>query len=281
MKLSELINQGQSILKKSNNENAKREAIIIIKHVIKIKHYEIYLNPNKEIHYKSYSHILSLFKKRAKKIPIAYILNSKSFYKSEFYVDKNVLIPRPETEHIIDTTLNIINKNKKLQILDIGIGSGAILLTLLFNLPKSYGIGTDISINALKVAQKNLNNFKLHNRCHLINTNWAESLISNNFDLLVCNPPYIRSDDIKTLNKDITNFEPHIALDGGKNGLECLTQLLPSARKCIKLNGSALFEVGYDQSKEAQRLIMKNNFKINKIIKDFSGYNRIILTKAI
>ena len=127
MKLSELINEGQNILKKSNIENAKKETIIIIKHIIKIKLHEIYLNPNKKINYKKYTYILSLFKKRAKKTPIAYIVNSKSFYKSEFYIDENVLIPRPETEHIIDTTLNIINNNKKLQILDIGIGSGAIL----------------------------------------------------------------------------------------------------------------------------------------------------------
>ena len=281
MKLSELINQGQNILKKSNIKNAKKETIIIIKHVIKVKHQEIYLNPNKKINYNEYSCILSLFKKRAKKTPIAYIINSKNFYKSKFYVDKNVLIPRPETEHIIDTTLNIINKSKKLKILDIGIGSGAILLSLLLNLPKSYGIGTDISINALKIAEKNINNFKLHNRCNLINTNWAESLKSNYFDLLVCNPPYIRSDDIKNLNKDVINFEPHIALDGGKNGLECLTKLLPSARKCIKSNGSALFEIGYDQSKEALQLIKMNNFKINKVIKDFSKYDRIVLAQAI
>ncbi len=281
MKLNKIINEGKNILQKSNIQNAKRESILLINHVLKIKEYEHLSNPNKIVKDKDYKKIIILLKKRAQGQPYAYLTNNKNFYNLKFYINRNALIPRPETEHIVDNILKNINRNVAVRIIDLGVGCGTILLTLLSNLPYSYGVGIDLSIKALEVAKVNLNNFNLNNRCQLVKGDWAKSIKPNYFDILICNPPYIDKKNIKNLNKDVKNFEPLIALNGGKNGLEALNNLLPSARKCLKKNGLAFFEIGYDQSMEAQKLIYKNKFKLNKIIKDFAKYERIISVNAI
>tara|TARA_B100000686_G_scaffold354686_1_gene466407 strand:+ start:7435 stop:8283 length:849 start_codon:yes stop_codon:yes gene_type:complete len=281
MKLSEIIYQGQNILQKANIKNSRREAILLINHALKIKEYEILSNPNKTINKKDYEIIIDLLKKRAQGQPHAYLINNKNFYNLKFYINKNVLIPRPETEHIVEYILKNIKKNAPINIIDLGVGCGTVLLSLLYNLPFSYGVGIDVSIKALEVAKKNINNFNLNDRCELVKGDWANSITSNYFDILICNPPYIDEKHINNLNKNVKNFEPLIALNGGKNGLEVLNNLLPSARKCLKKNGLAFFEIGYDQSIKAQKLIYKNKFKIYEIIKDFARYERVIVVKPI
>ena len=281
MKLNEIIHQGQNILKKSKIINARREAILLINHSLKIKEYDFIRNPNKTIKEKDYNKIINLLKKRAQGQPHAYLTNNKNFYNLKFYINKSVLIPRPETEHIVEYVLKNVNKNMRINIIDLGVGCGTILLTLLHNLPYAYGVGIDLSIRALEVAKININNFNLSKRCQLVKGDWANSIKPNYFDILICNPPYIDKKYIKNLSKEVRNFEPLLALNGGKNGLEALNNLLPSARKCLKKNGLAFFEVGYNHSIEAQKLIYKNKFILNRIIKDFSEYERIISVNAI
>ena len=171
MKLANVLNLIIKILEKSNIGNPKREAKLLICHALKINEYEIISKPNKLLVKKEIQIINKLLVKRAKKEPYAYIINKKYFFDMQFYVNKNVLIPRPETEHIIENVLKNIDKNQALNILDLGTGSGAILLTLLNHLPYAYGVGVDISFEALRVAKKITDKYNLSNRCSLINGN--------------------------------------------------------------------------------------------------------------
>ena len=280
MILSELLIEGENILKKANILNFKKEAKILISNSLNIEEYEFYINQNKIIKINDLNKIILLLKKRAQNQPYEYLLNTKYFFDLQFYIDKNVLIPRCETEHIIENVLNKINKNTYINIIDLGVGSGAILLSLLYHLPNAYGVGIDISIEALKVAKKNIYKYGLNNRCSLINGNWAESVKPNYFDILICNPPYIDEKHIKNLDAEVKYYEPLIALNGGKEGLEPLNNLLPSARLCLKKKSLAYFEIGYNQSEKAQNLIKKNNFKIKSVIKDLSQYERILLAET-
>ena len=196
----------------------------------------------------------------------------------KFFVNENVPT-RPESENIIENILNKINKKKYLNIKDLGIGSGALLITLLNHLPNACGVGIDISFKALMVAKKNINKYKLNNRCFLIHSNWATAIKSNYFDIIICNPPYIDEKYINNLDEEVKNYEPIIALNGGKEGLEVLSDLLPSVHNCLKISGSAYFEIGYDQSDKAQNILKNKKFIIKNIIKDLSNYERIIEVK--
>ena len=280
MNINQIISQAYKILKNAEIPNPRMESSLIISDTLKICTSSI-LSNNKNLKDKHVEKILSRVNRRALREPYAYIIGKKSFYNLSIIVNKNVLIPRPETEHLIDTVLeNTKELSKKLNIIDIGTGSGAILCSLLHQLPNSYGIGTDISKKALTVAKKNIKKLNLNQRSHLINTSWGISIKESYFDILTCNPPYIEEKYFKNLQNEIKN-EPSIALKGGMKGLEPLKELLPSARKCLKLKGKAFFEIGYNQCNNAKNLISNNNFKIISIIKDLSGIERVIFATAV
>ena len=279
--IDRVINYSQKILKDANIQNSNKEAKLIIGHVAKLNQVEI-LNSKKTLNNNQLKSILSKINRRANGEPYAYITGQKHFYNINLFVNKNVLIPRPETEHVIESILSKIeNINDKYNIIDIGTGSGAILCTLLTQLPNSYGLGTDISKKAIKVAYKNIKKLRIQNRCNLITTKWAEAVNTNFFDILTCNPPYIDEKELLTLSNEIIDHEPKIALDGGKKGIEAFDKMLPSARACLKLKGKAFFEIGYNQTDKALLLLRNNNFKICKIYKDLAGINRVIFATAI
>ena len=280
MKIFNALNKGKRLLLNAGIDQPLRESKLIICHALNINTKNCILDLEKIITDVQLKNIYSLLNRRAKGEPFAYLTKSINFLNNNFYINKNVLIPRPETEELVEYILiKILDKNKKFYVLDIGTGSGVILASLLKHLPKSYGIGTDISINALNIARKNLNNLNLNNRTNLINANWAESLKNNIFDIIICNPPYISDNHIKNLHKEVKNYEPLTALKGGKDGLNSLRSLLPSARKVIKNNGLAVFEIGFDQSSKVEKIFNDNNFLIKRIDKDLSGIERIIIAK--
>ena len=282
MKLSNILINAKATLSKANIEEPLRESKLLICHALNCNLEIFLLDSEKEISHLVKEKIVKLISRRANGEPFAYITNSISFYKNNFYINNKVLIPRPETEELIEKVLKKIpNKNKKINILDIGTGSGVILASLLKELPNSAGIGTDISVDALKVAKINLTNLNIFSRSILVNTNWSQGIKTNIFDIVTCNPPYIDNKYIKNLPKEVKEYEPLIALKGGKNGLDSFRSFLPLARTVMKINALLALEIGFDQSKLLENILYKNKFKLKDIIKDISGTKRIMIAISI
>jgi len=282
MQLSNILIEAKATLSKAKIEEPLREAKLLICHALSSSLEIFLLDSEKEIPLLVKKKIFKLISRRANGEPFAYITNSISFYKNNFFINNKVLIPRSETEELVEKVLkNIPNKNKNINILDIGTGSGVILASLLQELPNSSGIGTDISINALKVAKINLTNLNIFKRSKLVNTNWSQGIKANIFDIVTCNPPYIDNKYIKNLPKEVREYEPLIALKGGKNGLDSFKNLLPLARNVMKINALLALEIGFDQSKLLENILYKNKFKLKNIIKDISGNKRIMIAISI
>ena len=226
MKTLEVIKLGSNILKEKRIHSHILDSELLLSKTLKKSREKILTNLETNIGKKH----LSIFKKyldrRSKNEPMAYILEEKEFWSKNFRVNKNTLIPRPETELLVDELIKLFN-NKKISILDIGTGSGCIIISLLSCLNQSSGIGIDISKKAILIAKKNASRYKLNGRIKLINKSF-ESVFDKKFDLIVSNPPYIESKAIKNLSIDIKKYEPRIALDGGNDGLDLIKKLSTS-----------------------------------------------------
>ena len=196
-----------------------------------------------------------------------------------FFVDQKSLIPRPETELLIEPIMKIF-KNKKLFFLEIGIGSGCVMLSLLKHFKDSSGVGIDICKKTLKNCKMNLKRLKLENNCKLLHKS-VDQLNNTKFDLVISNPPYIVKRDIKRLSNDIKRFEPIIALDGGNDGLDVIKKVIYKSSKVLKLNGILALEIGYGQFRAVKNLLVTNNFKIKFVIKDYENNIRCIFSTLI
>ena len=211
--------------------------------------------------------------------PIAYILKEKEFWSKTFEVNSDTLIPRPETELLVEKLVNIF-RNKRINILDVGTGSGCIIISLLSELQSSKGTGIDISNKAIKVAIKNSKKHNSTEKIKFINRSFQD-INFKKFDLIVSNPPYIKSGDIKNLNKCIKNFEPKIALDGGNDGLDVIRKVIYKAKEILKINSFLALEIGNGQFKNVSTLLLKNLFRIEHTIKDYKDNIRCLIAKNI
>ena len=236
---------------------------------------EILVNLNQKMKKNNIKMFENLIKRRSNKEPIAYILNQKEFWSKTFYINNFTLIPRPETERLIT-----FFKNKRLNILYIGTGSGCILISLLSELKNSKGVGIDVSKNALKIAKKNTFRHNLDSKIKLVNASF-ECFFYKKFDLIVSNPPYIKSGIIRTLDEDVRKFEPKIALDGGKDGLDLIRKVIYKTREILKINGRLALEIGNGQYNKVSKILQKKNFKIENTIKDYNNNIRCIISKLI
>ncbi len=280
MKNSELIvKKGSRILKSHNISSSQLDAEILLSKVLNVERVKLLLKQfylNKAQEKKFYD----LISRRSKSEPVAYILKNREFYSLNFFVNKNTLIPRPETEIIVDKILKIY-KGKKIKILDIGTGSGCIIISLLKNLKNSSGVGIDISREALNIAKMNsrilLKNQS--NRIKLFNRSIENFETGRKFDLIISNPPYILSNSIRSLVRDIKDYEPKLALDGGKDGLDVIEKVIYKSTKLLKLNGSLAIEIGNKQYLSVKKILEKNKFRKTFILKDFKENIRCIIAK--
>ena len=213
--------------------------------------------------------------RRSKNEPIAYIFGEKEFWSKSFNVNKHTLIPRPDTELLVDGLLKKF-KGKKISILDIGTGSGCIIVSLLTNLRQSIGTGIDISKKAILTAKKNVERYKLNNRIKLINKSF-ENIFDKKFDLIVSNPPYIERKAIKNLSDDIKKHEPRMALDGGNDGLDLIKKVIYKSNDILKINGMLAIEIGNEQIKKVSKILTDNNFRAGNFIKDYKNNVRCII----
>ncbi len=263
MLINEAIAFAELELKRSNNLNSRLDSEILVSHLINIPRENIYSKLKENLPLNKTEELKKLVSRRVKKEPIAYILNNKEFWSTNFYVDRSVLIPRPETEVLIDLILSQINnKNNYLNILDIGTGSGCILISLLKELAKAKGIGVDKSSKAIAIAKKNSISHQVDNRAIFKNVNLEEIKFDKKFDLIVSNPPYLPDVSLKNLNSDIKLYEPKIALQGGVQGVDFLYKIIGLASKILKINGLLALEIGDNQFHILAKYLNKNRFKI-------------------
>jgi release factor glutamine methyltransferase len=263
MLVNEAIAFAEQELKRSNNLNSRLDSEILVSHLINIPRESIYSKLKENLPSNKAEELQKLVSRRVKKEPIAYILNNKEFWSTNFYVDRSVLIPRPETEVLIDLILSQINnKNNYLNILDIGTGSGCILISLLKELVKAKGIGVDKSTKAIAIAKKNSISQQVDNRASFKSVNLEEIKFDKKFDLIVSNPPYLPDVSLKNLNLDIKLYEPKIALQGGVQGVDFLCKIISLASKILKINGLLALEIGDNQFHILAKYLKKNRFKI-------------------
>ena len=263
MLVNEAIAFAEQELKRSNNLNSRLDSEILVSHLINIPRESIYSKLKENLPSNKTEELQNLVSRRVKKEPIAYILNNKEFWSTNFYVDRSVLIPRPETEVLIDLILSQINnKNNYFNILDIGTGSGCILVSLLKELTKAKGVGVDKSSKAIAVAKKNSTSQHVDSRSSFKNINLENIKFDKKFDLIVSNPPYLPDVSLKNLNSDIKLYEPKIALQGGVQGVDFLYKIIVLASKILKIKGLLALEIGDNQFHILAKYLKENRFKI-------------------
>jgi release factor glutamine methyltransferase len=277
MIISDLLDSGSKILKNKKVQSYQLDSEIMLSSLLKKKREHIIINFEKKVPQATINDFNKLIIRRSKKEPLAYILNSKEFWSKNFFVNRNTLIPRPETELLCDAVIRIL-KNKKSYILDVGTGTGCILLSILSEVKKARGIGIDISKRTIEVAKKNSNNLRLNKRVKFFNKS-LEGIFNYKFDLVVSNPPYIKTGDIKNLSDDVRKFEPKIALDGGKDGLDVIKKVIYKSRTILKKFGLLALEIGYGQHYKVSKILKKQGFKEEKIVKDYRDNIRCILAR--
>ena len=275
MKAFEIIKIGSKFRKENKIPSSILDSEILLSKTLNKTREEILTNIDQKIDKKKVLLFKKYLQRRSKNEPIAYILGEKEFWSSTFYVNNNTLIPRPETELLVDKLLEFY-RNKNISILDIGTGSGCIIVSLLINLKKSIGFGVDISKNAISIATKNSIKHKLANRIKF-STQSFEKIFNKKFDLIVSNPPYIERKDIKNLSDDIKKYEPRMALDGGNDGLDLIRKVIYKSKEILKINGMLALEIGNEQIKKVSKILVDNNFRIKHVIKDYKNNVRCVL----
>ena len=280
MKLQNVIKEGADILKKKNIPNFFLDSEILMGKILDKKREFIILNQDLEIEDKDYLKYISLIKRRGNHIPIAYLTERKNFWKNEFYVDKRVLIPRPDTELIIEEVLRIIKVKKITNILEVGVGSGCIILSILDEIDYLKGIGIDLSRRALEVCKINSKRLNLVDRIKLYKSD-IDKFNFGKYDIVISNPPYISNCEINQLSKDVRYFEPPIALCGGIDGYSVIKKVILKTSKLLKKKGRFFLEIGHKQKKGTINLLTSNGFYINKTLKDLGNRDRCILSTKI
>ncbi len=276
MEILELINSGSTLLKNKKIYSHKLDSEILLSRVLNKSREELLINLKQKIKPREISNFLKLIDRRSSKEPIAYILEEKEFWSKSFLVSKNTLVPRPETELMVEKIVKIFKK-KDIFILDIGTGTGCILLSILSELENSKGTGIDISSKAIQIARANSRKHKLTERTKFCKRS-LDDIYHNKFDLIVSNPPYIKRKDIKNLNEDIKKFEPKLALDGGNDGLDVIKKVIYKSRNILKIKGMLALEIGNEQFKKVSKILRSNGYKTRYLVKDYRENIRCILS---
>jgi len=280
MNIQSAVTEGINILKNKSILSAKLDSEILMAKALGKKREYIFLNNDKIIKEQNLEYFKKLVQERATRKPIAYLLNKKSFWKSEFYVNKNTLIPRPDTEIILEQILKFTKNKNYLNILDIGVGSGCILLSVLKERKSFYGTGIDISRNSLDICKMNAKKLLLDRRVKFFKSD-VDKFAIGKYDLVVSNPPYIKTSDLKYLESDVIKFEPKLALDGGLDGLSVIRKVIKKSSELLKKNGKFILEIGFDQKNKVIKLLNNKGFYINSTVKDLANNDRCIISTKI
>ena len=277
MIISELLDSGSKILKINKIQTHQLDSELILSELLKKQRENLLINSDQEVSNNIIDNFNKLIVRRSIKEPLAYILKNKEFWSKDFFVNRNTLIPRPETELLCENIVKIL-KDKNFYILDIGTGTGCILLSILSEIKRAKGIGVDISRKAIEVAKKNSNRLGLNNRSKFF-TKALDDIYGYKFDLIVSNPPYIKTADIKNLSEDVRKFEPKIALDGGKEGLDVIKKVIYKSKTILKKLGLLALEIGYGQYYKVSQILKEQGFREKLLVQDYRNNIRCILAR--
>ena len=280
MNIENVLIEGINALIASRVSNPQLDSEILLSNSINKDKKHIILNPKEVLNKEQLANFKNLIKRRKKGEPIAYLINKKEFWNSEFFVNKDVLIPRPDTELMIEQVLKIYSKNTQLQVLDIGTGSGCILLTILKERNNFYGTGIDISKKSINVSKFNAKQLNLKNRVKFFHSS-VDNFKIGKYDLIVSNPPYIELLSLKYLEKSVVSFEPKLALSGGFDGFSEIRKVISNASFLIKKNGKFILEIGFNQKNKVKKILKDEGFYINKTLKDYGNNDRCIISTKI
>jgi len=279
MNISNLLKEGSEILKKNNIYTNQLDAEILLSKLMNKKRERLIINSDENVSNEIIRDYNTLLERRSKKEPIAYIVNHREFWSKDFYVNKHTLIPRPETELLCEHVIKLY-KDKEFNFLDIGTGTGCILLSILSELKRAKGIGIDVSKKAIDVAKKNSINFNLEDRAKF-KVKPFDKIFGYKFDLIVSNPPYIKSIDIKNLKEDVRKFEPKLALDGGKEGLDVIKKVIYKSKTILKKDGLLALEIGFKQHYKVSQILKEQGFREKLLVKDYLNNIRCVFVEFI
>ena len=280
MNINLAINEGSKILKRKFIPNPLLDAEILMAKTINKDRNYILLNSNNPINKNDLNNFYKLIEQRSLGNPVAYLTKKKSFWNSEFFITKDTLIPRPDTELIVENILRLTKQKNKINILDIGVGSGCIILSILKERENFRGTGIDLSKKCLNISKINAINLKVSSRLKLYKSD-VDKFNLGKYDLIVSNPPYIKTCKLKYLEKDVAEFEPRLALDGGLDGLSEIRKVIKKSSELIKKNGKFILEIGFDQKNKVINLLKKEGFYINSTQKDLANNDRCIVSTKI
>ena len=277
MKLQQILAKASYQLKLKNIKSYKIDSELLLAKTLDVSREEVLLNLDKKINQsnlKKYNFYINL---RNEYKPISYITNYKFFWKYKFFVNQDVLIPRPETELIIERILKILPKNSKKNLLEIGTGSGCIAISLIKERPNCRIVAIDKSLKALKVARKNAEIHQVGKKINFLNID-VDKYFCNKYDLIISNPPYIKKSELLSLDKDVKLYEPKIALSGGYSGLETFFKIINKCKRLLKNNGKLILEIGERQGKDLRKKLELKGFNQIKIYKDLSAKDRCLVS---
>ncbi len=280
MNIRQAIFNAYKVLTKNQIKSAGLDCEILLSKVLQKDRKYVILNSDKELNKKNISDFKDLIVKRSFNKPVAYLTGKKNFWKYSFFISDQILIPRPDTEILIENALKITEQKSKLNILDIGTGSGCILLSILKDRSDFYGTGIDISKDCINISRTNATNLELSNRSKFFKSD-VDNLLNGKYDLIISNPPYIKKLDLKYLDKDVIDFEPRNALDGGLEGTSIIKKIIIRSSDLLKKNGKLILEIGFDQKYKVKKLLKSEGFYINNIIKDYAQNDRCIISTKI
>lgn len=278
MKISDLLAQAKNQLENSGVSSSKLDSLVLLTHALSVSKEQIIFNPDLEPEQTLQEKFWQMIARRAKREPVSHIIGKREFYGHDFFVTSDVLDPRPDSESLIELVLKKFpQKNSELKILEVGTGSGCLVITLLRLYESATAYGVDISEKALAICLKNSKQNQVQNRLELVQSDLFSSLTADKkFDLIISNPPYIPSKDVLELEAEVKNFEPHLALDGGADGLDFYRAIAKTAPNFLQKNGRIILEIGFDQKEEVVKIFESENFIFEESQADLAGISRAL-----
>lgn len=269
----------KTLFEESGIETASLDARLLVAHAFGCDPTDLIWKEQASVSDAFDDRLRELVERRLNREPVAYILGRREFWNSEFVVTRDTLIPRPDSETVVEAVLELIpEKNSQQRVLDVGTGTGCLLVSLLQELPQAKGVGIDVSPAAISVARTNCNRLHVLDRVQLIVSDWF-SKVEGRFDIVVANPPYIVDKDIKGLDPDVRDHEPKLALAGGSDGLNSYRIIAESLSTVLKRNGFAVIEIGVNQSRTVCETFEAEGFAIHSIKKDLGDRDRCIVVQ--